>query len=104
MPVTPRAGAIEAMLAKTPDDPFLHYGLAMEFVKAGQADEGVRRLTELTSAHPGYQATYLQLGQLLANRGDIDEARGFLQRGISAAQAAGDSHAAGEMEGLLHSL
>ena len=104
MAISPRAESIERMLEKTPNDPFLLYGLALEYIKVGNQKEGVLRLQQLTETHPDYQATYQQLGQVLSQSGEISQARAWLEKGIIAAKNAGDSHAAGEMEGLLMSL
>jgi hypothetical protein len=46
----------------------------------------------------------MQLGQLLNQIGDEDEARTVYKNGIKMAQKKGDSHAAGEMSGFLAML
>lgn len=92
------------MLKVNPGDPFLGYGLALELLKEGDASAGTEQLKNVIAAHPDYHAAYFQLGQALAQEGEADEARAWLQKGVVAAQRAGDSHAASEMEGLLLSL
>lgn len=99
-----RREKLEAMLAQSPSDPFLHYGLSMELMREGNVAEAIDRLKSLTESHPDYQAAYFQLGQALADAGDVDEAKHWLTRGIDAAQRVGDTHAAAEMEGFLMSL
>lgn len=99
-----RKEQIEALLALDPDDSFLRYGLAMEYASAGDDAEAARRLVALTAHDPDYVPAYLQAGQLLLRLGDEDAARKILEAGIATAARTGDSHAAGEMSGLLAAL
>ncbi len=103
---TPRMAQIEAMLADDPDDAFLRYGLAMEYVSAGDDATAARLLTEQIAAtfdNP-YVPAFLMAGQTLNRLGRDAEACGVLKQGIDAARKAGDHHAMGEMEGLLSSI
>jgi hypothetical protein len=103
---TPRMAQIEAMLAEDPDDAFLRYGLAMEHASAGDDAECVTVLRDLiarTAANP-YVPAFLQCGQALMRLDRTAEACDVLKSGIEAARQAGDTHAQGEMQGLLASL
>jgi Tfp pilus assembly protein PilF len=99
-----RKQQIEELLALDPDDSFLRYGLAMEYVSAGSDEEAVRIFEELSQRDPNYVPAYLQAGQALARLGREESARQVLRSGIAVANRAGDSHAAGEMTSLLASL
>lgn len=103
VPTTPRMAQIEALLADDPDDPFLRYGLAMEHVSAGDDATAADHLGRLT-ASTTYVPAFLQAGQVLARLNRFAEAIDVLRRGVTVAVAAGDTHAAGEMSGLLTSL
>lgn len=92
------------MLTKSPDDIFLLYGLAMEVLKEGDEEGAIAQLKGVTEKDPNYQAAYQQLGQVFANRGQIPEAKQWLEQGVAAAQRAGNRHAAEEMQGFLMSL
>jgi hypothetical protein len=97
---------IEAMLAEDPDDAFLRYGLAMEHASAGDdaaCAEVLRDLIARTAASP-YVPAFLQAGQALARLDRVAEACAVLRQGVEAARKAGDTHAQGEMQGLLDSL
>jgi Flp pilus assembly protein TadD len=97
---------IEALLADDPDDAFLRYGLAMEHASAGDdaaCAAVLRDLIERTAARP-YVPAFLQCGQALARLDRPAEACEVLNRGIEAARTAGDTHAMGEMQGLLAGL
>jgi Tetratricopeptide repeat len=103
---TPRMAQIEAMLAEDPDDAFLRYGLALEHASAGDDATCVEVLSDLiarTAAKP-YIPAFLMAGQSLVRLDRIPEACAMLRQGIGAAGRAGDTHAQGEMQGLLDSI
>jgi hypothetical protein len=103
---TPRMAQIEAMLAEDPEDAFLRYGLAMEHASAGDDATSVEVLRDLinrTSANP-YIPAYLMAGQALVRLDRVPDACAILRQGIAAAAKAGNTHAQGEMQGLLDSI
>jgi Tfp pilus assembly protein PilF len=99
-----RKEQIEEMLKDDPNDPFLRYGLAMEYVSAGDDQTASRCLQELLQVAPDYVPAYVQAGQVLVRLGLDEEARALYQNGIAVARKKGDMHAAGEMEGFLVGL
>ena len=103
MAQTPRMAQIEALLADDPDDVMLRYMLGMEHVSAGDDAGAVRVFRELLAQSP-YVPAYHMAGQALNRLGRDAEAGEVLRQGIAAAKAAGDLHAAGEMEGLLATI
>ena len=96
-----RKQQIEEMLADDPNDVFLRYGLAMEYVSAGDDEGATRCLHELLAVDAAYVPAYLQLGQVLTRLGRPAEARATYTRGIEAARRQGDGHAAEEMQRFL---
>ena len=99
-----RREQIEAMLADEPNDPELHYMLAMEHVSAGDDAGAVHCFERLIQIAPTYPPAYHQAGRALQRLNRIAEARTLLTQGIPIAEKQGNSHAAGEMTELLHSL
>jgi Tfp pilus assembly protein PilF len=99
-----RKEQIQQMLADDPNDPFLRYGLAMEYVSEGANEDAVRCFRELLTATPDYIPAYLQAGQALVRLGRTDDARALFRDGIAAAQKKGDLHARDEMQGFLANL
>ena len=63
-----------------------------------------RKFAELTADEPPYVPAFFMSGQLLVRLGRIPEAQTILRKGISAANAQNDQHAAGEMTEFLSSL
>lgn len=99
-----RKQQLEAMLKDEPGDPFLRYGLAMEYVSAGDDEGALRQFHELFAHSPDYFPGYHQAGQALIRLGRTDGAREVLRRGVAMARKQGEQHAAEEMQGLLDML
>jgi predicted Zn-dependent protease len=99
-----RREKLEEMLKSTPDDPFLHYGLAMEHRTAGEQEPALAELQKVLQLDPDYVAAHFHQGQLLVEAGEVESARRILQIGIEVARRIGDQHAAEEMSGFLESL
>jgi predicted Zn-dependent protease len=101
---SPRLRQLQEFLADSPDDPELRYAVAMELLSLGGDDDAVRSFRELITSRPSYVPTYLMLGQTLIRLNREDEAKEVLRSGTAAAAKAGNTHAAGEIQGLLDSL
>jgi predicted Zn-dependent protease len=99
-----RKEQIQEMLADEPNDAFLRYGLAMEFISEGNDAEAVQEFRVLVAATPDYVPAYHQAGQALLRQGKLPEARETLQMGIAMSLKQGNQHAAEEMQALLASV
>ena len=96
---------LEQSLADDPNDSFLRYGLAIQCLREGDIEEGRERLLTLIVDHPDDQvAAYQQLAQSYTDSGEALAAAAMLRTGIAKAKAAGDWHAAAEMQQMLDSL
>ena len=102
---TRRRLMLEQSLADDPADSFLRYGLAIQCLREGDVAEGRERLLALIADHPEDQvAAYQQLAQSYADSHEKAAAAAMLRTGITKAKAAGDWHAAAEMQQMLDSL
>ena|SRR2546421_630102 len=99
-----RLERIKAMLAEEPGDPELHYMLAMEHASAGDDAAAARCFDDLLRLKPDHAPAYHQGARTLQRLDRLDEARDLLRRGIPAALAKNDTHAADEMQQLLEML
>jgi thioredoxin-like negative regulator of GroEL len=99
-----RREKLEAMLAASPEDTFLRYALALAWAAEGNPTGARDQLSGLLDDDPHYVPAYFQLAQLQVQMGEPALARPVLSRGIEMARRAGDSHAEGEMCGLLDQL
>jgi tetratricopeptide (TPR) repeat protein len=101
---TERLQKLQEMLQKQPDDPFLLYGIAMEYKKAGQTAEALAKFDRVLAVDPGYCYAYYQKGLVLEETGDINAARKTYQQGIDIAGQKGDAHARSELQAALDLL
>lgn len=100
----PTIEALENMLKKEPDDPFLHFGLAMQLAKERRQEDSLARFDQVIRLDPYYTAAYHQKGIALIGLSRTEAAREVLHQGIEAAQHIGNAHAEKEMIELLASI
>lgn len=89
---------------KDPNDPFVVYGLALEYMSLNQWQKAEDYFHKLLVQNPDYIAGYLQYAQLKEKQDKIDEAKVLYRRGIEAAYRSGDKKSAKEMEDFLDDL
>jgi predicted Zn-dependent protease len=99
-----RIEAFRAFVARSPDDAFARYSLAMALRGAARTDEAVLEFRELASRRPEYVPTYLMLGQVLETAGRDAEAAEAYEAGIAAATRTNDMHARNELTQALELL
>jgi len=99
-----RISTLNEILVQDPNNAFARYGLAMEYANSGQTELALEQFRKLLSSNPDYPAGYFMAAQTLVKVNRPDEARTMLESGIAAAQRKGDSHAVGEMQGMLDEL
>ena len=87
-----------------PDDPFLKYGIALEFISMKEPESAVPWFEDLATKHPNYVPTYYQFGKLLWELGKLNESRTIFEKGIVVAEAAGNKHAAAELREIMEDL
>ena len=85
-------------------DPFVWYGLAMEYRSLERYEEALATFEQLRAEAPEYVPMYLMCGQMLEKLGRAADARTWLSAGVEAARRKGDQHALGELEGALDAL
>jgi predicted Zn-dependent protease len=99
-----RISTLNEILVHDPNNAFARYGLAMEYATSGKTELALEQFRKLLSSNPDYPAGYFMAAQTLVKVNRTDEARTMLESGIAAAQRKGDSHAVGEMQGMLDEL
>jgi predicted Zn-dependent protease len=104
--VTPeqRIETFRAFVARSPDDAFARYSLAMALRSAGRGGDAAAEFEQLRRRRPEYVPAYLMLGQTLEALGrDADAARAY-EDGIAAATRANDMHARNELGQALETV
>ena len=96
-----RLETLEEFLAANPNDAFVRYGLAQEYVKRSEPEKALEQFRELLRLKPNYVPAYYHTGQTLEKLGRREEARETYRQGIEASGRAGDLHAKSELEAAL---
>jgi tetratricopeptide (TPR) repeat protein len=99
-----RLQLLTEFLQHNPGDAFARYGLAMEYSKAGQAEQALAEFNKLLELHPDYTNGYFMAAQVLERSRRTEEAKQMLEKGIAAARRTGNKHALAEMSGMLEEL
>ena len=98
---SPRIEVLAQLLAQDPNNTFMRYGLAMEFVKAGELERAVAEFETVRKTDPSYGAAYYHGGQALEKLGRLDDARKCYQLGVESTR---DAHARSELQAALDIL
>lgn len=96
-----RLEQLEQLVRQHPDDTFLRYAIAMEYVSAGRLEDAAAALDALIERDPDYSAAYHQAGRVAEKRERFEDAARYYKRGIEVAGRQGDLHAKKEMQEAL---
>jgi hypothetical protein len=94
---------LEKVTGEGSTDAFTWYCLALEYKGLGRIDDALATFTKLRGLDAGYVPMYLMCGAMLADAQHAD-ARAWLEQGVQAASAKGDSKALGEIREALAKL
>ncbi len=82
----------------TPNDTFVIYALANEYIQSGNDDEALKYYNILLENFPDYVATYYHIGKLYARRDMKEQALALYKTGMQKAQLAKDNHSFAELQ------
>ena len=99
-----RLDALKAMADKRPGDPMVHYGLGLEYRKAGDLEAAAAAFRTTVENDPTYTAAFQELGTVLVDLGQREEAARILRAGVEAADRAGAWKAREHLKRLLADL
>jgi tetratricopeptide (TPR) repeat protein len=99
-----RIAQLMNFLKESPDDPFLNYALATEYVGAGDDQQAESIFQDLLEKHPDYIATYYHLGKLLERKADKEGAILIYEKGIEKANKLKERHSLSELQSALLEL
>ena len=99
-----RLAKLLEFLKNEPDDAFLLYALATEYLRLNQADTALSYYERLVSDHPKYVGTYYHLGKLYEALNRRDDAIKTYETGIQVAKEVRDNHALSELQGVYNEL
>lgn len=95
---------LSEFLKENPDDAFINYALALEYIKINHKEKAIELFKFLVSKEPNYLATYLHYGNLLAEIGETTQAASIYEKGIVVAGSQNNMKAKGELEQALFIL
>ncbi|WP_304067762.1 tetratricopeptide repeat protein [Pedobacter glucosidilyticus] len=87
-----------------PNDPFLKYALATEYVRLNNEDLALKFYLDLVNNHEDYIGTYYHLGKLYEGLNQKEEALKTYEKGIQVARKIKDQHALNELLGVYNNL
>lgn len=90
-------------LENEPNDPFLKYALATEYLSSNEPDRALFYYEDLISNHKDYVGTYYHLGKLYEALNRVSDAIITYQNGMLAARRANDMHAFSELQAVYNS-
>jgi tetratricopeptide (TPR) repeat protein len=96
-----RQALIQEMLKTQPNDPFLIYAAALEYKKSGDIEKSIDLMRKLYIEQPEYLATYYQLGKLLEDTNELEEAIKIYKAGREVAKAQKDLKTLSELSEAL---
>lgn len=91
-----RLDTLSRMLKNEPDDVFLNYALALEYLKAGKTSDAENQFLKVLNFQPDYVPAYYQLGKLYEEAGDTDKALLQYRAGLELAKSKKNNKAINE--------
>jgi tetratricopeptide (TPR) repeat protein len=91
-------------LENEPNDPFLIYALATEYLRLNNSEKALLFYLELTNKHTDYVGTYYHLGKLFEQMQQQNDALKIYEQGIAVAKKIKDQHALNELLGVYNAL
>jgi tetratricopeptide (TPR) repeat protein len=86
-----------------PNDPFLKYALATEYLSSNEPDQALVYYEDLITNHPDYVGTYYHLGKLYEALDRKSDAIKTYQTGMKIARSVNDNHAFSELQSVYNS-
>ena len=87
-----------------PEDPFLKYALATEYLRINQVDRALEYYEDLVSKHRNYVGTYYHLGKLYETLNRKQDAIDTYETGMKVAREQRDNHAFSELQTVYNEL
>lgn len=87
-------------LENEPNDPFLKYALATEYLRLNETDKALVYYEDLINNHPNYTGTYYHLGKLYEALSRKPEAIRIYETGMRITKEQRDNHAFSELQAV----
>jgi tetratricopeptide (TPR) repeat protein len=97
---TTRLDKLLEFFKNEPNDEFLKYALATEYLRLNETGKALMYYEDLFNNHPKYVGNYYHLGKLYEALNRKDDAITTYEKGMAAAKEARDNHAFSELQGV----
>ena len=87
-------------LQNEPEDEFLQYALATEYLRLNDTEKALQYYENLVKNHPDYVGTYYHLGKLYEALNRKDDAISTYEQGMDTAKRKRDNHAFSELQAV----
>ena len=87
-----------------PNDPFLKYALATEYLNAKDTDKALQYYEDLLNNHPEYIGTYYHLGKLYEQLDRKSDAISTYKKGMEVSKDAKEMHSFSELQTVYNSV
>src|ERR1700712_2096445 len=87
-------------LKNEPNDEFLQYALATEYLRLNETDKALQYYEDLVNNHPDYVGTYYHLGKLYEALNRKPDAINTYNKGMEVTKAKRDNHAFSELQAV----
>jgi tetratricopeptide (TPR) repeat protein len=101
---TNRLEKLLEFIKNEPNDEFLKYALATEYLRLNNAGKALQYYEDLVINHPQYSGTYYHLGKLYEALNRKDDAIKIYEKGMEITKAKRDNHAFNELQGVYREL
>ena len=95
-----RLDKLLAFIKNEPDDEFLKYALATEYLRLNDTDKALGYYEDLVNNHPNYTGTYYHLGKLYEALNRKPEAVAIYEKGMQITREKRDNHAFSELQAV----
>jgi hypothetical protein len=99
-----RLALFDKLISEGSQDPFHHYGRAMELRSLSRKDEALQAFEAVIARFADYVPSYLMAAQVASELGHVERARALGRAGLRAAERAGDEHALSELNSFVDGL
>jgi len=101
---TSRLDKLLAFIQDEPNDEFLKYALATEYLRLNNSEKALAYYEDLVNNHPNYTGTYYHLGKLYQALNRNDDATRIYEKGMEITKAKRDMHAFSELQAVYREL
>ena len=87
-----------------PNDEFLKYALATEYLRLNDAEKALSYYEDLVNNHPNYTGTYYHLGKLYEALDRKQDAINIYEKGMEITKQKRDNHAFAELQAVYREV